>query len=52
MESVYEILKELESDNSGIFKKGTLNKYKYDDDLKRFFVLTLDKSINYYIRKI
>jgi len=52
MKNVYEILQELKFNNSGNFKKEVLNKYKDNDELRRFFVLTLDKSINYYIRKI
>ena len=52
MTTVYEILEELSSSNSGNFKLEVLEKYQYNEDLKTFFVLTLDKSINYYIKKI
>lgn len=50
---VYKIIKRLESNNySRTFKIQVLMENIDNEDLKQFFVLCLDKSINFYIKKI
>lgn len=52
MSTIYEILKELESNNSRNFKMEVLRREESNTELLEFFKLALDKSINYYIKKI
>lgn len=50
--TVYNIIQELRSNNSGNFKKSIMEKYNDNEELKEFFRLCLDKQLNFYIRKI
>lgn len=50
--SVLDVLNELASDNSSKFKLGVLDRESDNACLMEFFRLALDKSLNFYIRKI
>ena len=51
MESVFEILEQLESDNSRNFKEDVLRRHRDNDLLRRTFVATGDPYVNYYVNK-
>ena len=49
---IFDILEELASDNSRIFKESVLKREQNNDVLKRVFQLALDPNINFWIKKI
>lgn len=52
MKNVYEVLKELEADNSKLGKLAILESQKDNEFLKRFFWLSLNPYINFWQKKI
>lgn len=52
MIEIYNILEELRQDNSSNYKIKVLEKYKDNEDLKKFFKYTYDNKINYWITKL
>lgn len=49
---IYEIIEELKSNNSRLFKESVLEKYKDNELLKKVLYYTLSPRKQYYIRKI
>lgn len=52
MKPVYDILKEVASDNSRLFKESVLEANKDNEDLKRVFFLAHDSQTNFFTRHI
>jgi len=50
--TIYEIIQKLRSDNGRIFKENVLEEHKDNEVLKRVVYLTLEPSVNFYIKKI